>query len=126
MGERALLDQRTAAADRAQWLSFAIALTVSAVATLGLTFSMISMALTNRRLAFEITERLAAEEAQRRSEARYRAIFANSADLLSVVDVLPDGHFQMGEVNPAYERATGATSQQLSRRRHALDAGARA
>jgi PAS domain S-box-containing protein len=111
--ERKLLDQRTAAADRDQQVSFAVALIVSALATLGLGLSMVTMALTNRRLAHEINERLAAEEAQRESEARYRAIFANTADYLSVIDVLADGRFQMSEINPAYERATGTATEQV-------------
>jgi PAS domain S-box-containing protein len=68
---------------------------------------------TNRRLTHEISEREAAEAAQRESEARYRAIFANTADYLSVIDVAPDGVFRMSEVNPAYERATGATTMTL-------------
>jgi PAS domain S-box-containing protein len=111
--ERGLLDQRTAAADHEQGLSFAIALSLSGVATFGLTVSMIWLALTNRRLAHEVSERLAAEEAQRQSEARYRAVFANTADFLYVIDVLPDGRFRMSEVNPAFERETGATTLRL-------------
>ena len=111
--ERRLLDARTAAADRAQWQNFIAAITVSGLATVGLTVSMISMALANRRLAHEMRERLAAEGAQRESEARYRAIFANTADYLYVIDVRPDGQFQMAEVNPAYERATGDTTLRL-------------
>jgi PAS domain S-box-containing protein len=111
--ERQLLDQRTAAAEREQWLSFLIALTVSGLATIGLTVSMIGLALSNRRLSHEIGERMAAEAAQRQSEARYRAIFANTADYLFVVDVLPDGRFHMSEVNPAFERATGVTTAHI-------------
>ncbi|MDR3513478.1 MAG: CHASE3 domain-containing protein [Caulobacteraceae bacterium] len=111
--ERGLLDQRAKAADRAEWLSFAVAMSISALATLGLSFSMISMALTNRRLAYEVGERMAAENAQRESEARYRAIFANSADYLYVIDVQGDGEFRMAEVNPAFERATGGTTLRL-------------
>jgi PAS domain S-box-containing protein len=111
--ERRLLAERTAAADHQQSLSFAIALSVSALATIGLTVSMISMALANRRLAHEIGERLAAEDAQRESEARYRAVFANTADYLYVIDVVVDDCFQISEVNPAFERATGGTTLRL-------------
>ena len=111
--ERHLLAQRTEASDHAQRLSFAIGLCVSLLATIGLGVSMVTMALTNRRLAHEMAERQAAEEAQRESEARYRAVFANTADYISVVDVLPDGRFVMSEINPAYERATGATTLQI-------------
>ena len=111
--ERRLLDEHTAAADHDQWLSFSIALIVSGLATIGLTFSMISMALANRRLGHEISERLAAEDAQRESEARYRAVFANTADYLYVIDVVGGDGFQISEVNPAFERATGGTTLRL-------------
>lgn len=110
--ERQLLDQRTTEADEAERLSFAIGLIVVALAAAGLIVTTFSMAQANRRLAHEVGERKAAEEAQRESEARYRAIFANTADYLSVVDVLPDGRFAMAEVNPAYERATGLSTAQ--------------
>jgi PAS domain S-box-containing protein len=111
--ERGLLDQRTAAADHEQWLSSMIALAASGLATIGLAVSMIWLARTNRRLAHEVSERLAAEGAQRQSEARYRAVFANTADYLFVIDVLPGGRFQLSEVNPAFERATGGTTLRL-------------
>lgn len=111
--ERRLLDRRTAEADQEEWQGFAVAMVIAALATVGLTFSMISMALTNRRLAHEMSERLAAEDAQRESEARYRAIFANSADYLYLIDVRPDGEFRVAEVNPAFEQATGGTTLRL-------------
>ena len=111
--ENILLAKRRAEANQYELIGFITALSVSAVAVLGLGFLVISMAISNRRLAHEIAERKAAENAQRESEARYRAIFANTADLLSVVDVGADGVFRMAEVNPAYERATGATTLQL-------------
>ena len=111
--EGLLLAQRRAEANRDDLIGFITALAVSAVAVIGLGFLVVSMALTNRRLAHEITERKAAENAQRESEARYRAIFANTADLLSVVDLGADGVFRMAEVNPAYEAATGSTTLQL-------------
>jgi PAS domain S-box-containing protein len=111
--ESGLLDQRTRKADYDEAMSFAVALTVSALAIVGLGALMLSMNRTNRRLAEAIVEVRAAEAAQKESEARYRAIFANTADFLSVVDVVGDGVFRMAEVNPSYERATGTTTQQL-------------
>jgi len=111
--ENILLEKRRAVANRDELIGFITALAVSAVAVVGLGFLVVSMAITNRRLAHEIAERMAAENAQRESEARYRAIFANTADLLSVIDVGADGVFRMAEVNPAYERATGSSTLQL-------------
>jgi PAS domain S-box-containing protein len=111
--ERALLAERTARANHAELTSFIIALTVGGLAAIGLGFSFVTIFVNNRRLAHEVAERRAAEAAQHESEAGYRAIFANSADYLSVIDVLPDGRFQMAEVNPAYERATQLGTQQV-------------
>ena len=111
--ENVLLAKRRADANRDELIGFITALAVSAVAVIGLGFLVVSMALTNRRLAHEIGERMAAENAQRESEARYRAIFANTADLLSLVDIGADGVFRMAEVNPAYERATASSTLQL-------------
>ncbi len=51
----------------------------------------------------EITERKAAVEALRASEAQYRAIFNAAADAM----VLRDARFRVVDVNPAYERMSG-------------------
>jgi PAS domain S-box-containing protein len=111
--ESLLLEHRRAEANRDDLIGFLTALALSAVAVIGLGVLVISMAVTNRRLSHEIAERQAAENAQRESEARYRAIFANTADLLSVIDLGADGVFRMAEVNPAYEAATGSSTLQL-------------
>jgi PAS domain S-box-containing protein len=108
--ENAQLDRRTAEANRAEWVSLVVALIVSALALAGLAASIASMAVTNRRLAFEVSEREGAEAAQRESEALYRAIFANNADYLFVINVSPEGIFSVAELNPAFERATGVTT----------------
>ena len=111
--ESALLDQRTRKADSVELVSFLVAVTASTLAIIGLAALIVSMGLTNRRLAHAMSELQAAEAAQRESEARYRAIFANTADLLSVIDAGADGTFRMAEVNHAYEKATGSTTLQL-------------
>ena len=108
--ENALLERRTEAADRAEWLSLIVAMAVSALAVAGLAASIWSMAVANRRLAHEIGEREGAEAAQRESEALYRAIFANTADYLFVIDISNDGIFSVAELNPAFEQATGITT----------------
>jgi PAS domain S-box-containing protein len=111
--ERRLLRERTAAADRDQWISFSVALFVGALASAGLVIGMVSMALANRRLEHEMAERETAEVGRRESEARYRAVFANTADLITVYDVKPAGRFLVSEVNPAWERATARTTTQV-------------
>jgi PAS domain S-box-containing protein len=111
--ETALLEQRTRHAGEVEALSFVVGLTASALALIGLAALIVSMGLANRRLAHAMRELQAAEAAQRESEARYRAIFANTADMLSVIEVGGDGQFRMTEVNPAYERATGSSTLQL-------------
>jgi PAS domain S-box-containing protein len=111
--ENTLLTRRTAAASRDESIGFVIAISVSALAIVGLAALMGLMMVANRRLEHEVAEREAAQAAHRESETRYQAIFANTADLLSVIDVLPDGVFRMAEVNPAYERATTLTTARV-------------
>ena len=67
--ERALLAERTARANRDQTISFVIGLGLSGLAILGLGGLIAQMTLANRRLAHEVGERIAAEAAQRESEA---------------------------------------------------------
>ena len=109
--ENALLARRTASANRDEYVGFIIAISVSALAITGLAALMAMMARANRQLGREVAEREGAQAAQRDSEARYRAIFANTTDLLSVIDVSPDGHFYVAEVNPAYEQAVGVSNE---------------
>ncbi len=108
--EDKLLAERTARSDAAEFTSFAVALTVSGLALLGLGGLILAMTQANRRLAHEIAEREAAEQAQRQGEALYRAIFANAADYLYVIDVSPELGFSIAELNPSFERATGITT----------------
>ena len=109
--ENALLARRTTNANRDEFIGFIIAVSASGLAILGLAVTMAMMAATNRRLEHEITEREAAQAAQRDSEARYRAIFTHTTDLLSVIDVSPDGGFHIAEINPAYERVLGVKNE---------------
>jgi PAS domain S-box-containing protein len=111
--ERQLLVERTQRADRADLIGFSAGLILSAMSMLGLALLMRSMIGANRRLAREIGEREAAQSARRDSEARYRAIFDNTADLLYVMDIGEDGRITVAEVNPAFERAVGAPARSL-------------
>jgi PAS domain S-box-containing protein len=111
--ENSLLTARTARANRYELIGFVVALLVSTFAIAGLAAQMLLMARTNRQLVRAVGAREAAESSQRESEAGYRAIFANSADLLSVIDVSPDGVFRMAELNPAYEQATGVKTDMV-------------
>ncbi|MDR3507624.1 MAG: CHASE3 domain-containing protein [Caulobacteraceae bacterium] len=111
--ENDLLADRSARADLADLLSFAVTLALSVLSIAGLTVLMVSMVRANRRLGYEIEERLAAEAAREEGHALYRAIFDNTADLLYVIDVGADGTMVLGEVNPAYERAVGAAAAEL-------------
>ena len=108
--EDQLLAERTARSDSAEFISFSVALTVSALAFIGLAWLILAMAWTNRRLAHEMAEREAAEAAQQQGEALYRAIFANAADYLYVIDVTPELGFSIAELNPSFERGTGITT----------------
>ena len=108
--ENALLAQRTASADRDEMIGFAIALAISGLSLAGLATLILSMVETNRRMAHEISEREAAEAAQRKSQALYRAIFANAADYIYVIDISPEKQLSVVEFNPAFEQATGWTT----------------
>jgi PAS domain S-box-containing protein len=110
VAERELLRERTNAAEHAELVGLVIALWVGALAVAGVAASLWSMALANRRLAHEIREREGAEAAHRESEALYRAIFANTADFLFVIDIAGEDAFTVGELNPAFEHATGITT----------------
>ena len=57
----------------------------------------------------DISARKRAEEALRSSEEQYRAIFNASADSM----VLRDADFRVVDVNPAYERASGYTRDEV-------------
>ncbi|HTP63416.1 MAG TPA: PAS domain S-box protein [Burkholderiales bacterium] len=57
----------------------------------------------------DITERKAAEDRLRASEEQYRAIFNVAADAL----VLRDAEFRIVDVNPAYERLSGYTRDEV-------------
>jgi PAS domain S-box-containing protein len=109
--ERAQVIGRGRQADRNDLAGFFVVLGLSALSILGLAVMMGSMARANRRLQHEIGERQAAEAARRDGEALYRAIFETTADLLYVLEVLPDGRFNILEGNPAYERAVGVLTE---------------
>jgi PAS domain S-box-containing protein len=55
----------------------------------------------------DITARKHAQEAMQDSEAKYREIFDNVSDALTVLDVTEDGRFRFAGVNPAAERIRG-------------------
>ena len=57
----------------------------------------------------DITERKAADEALRASEAQYRAIFNASADAL----VLWNSALRRVDINPAYERIFGYSREEV-------------
>ncbi|HZC17402.1 MAG TPA: response regulator [Caulobacteraceae bacterium] len=109
--EDTLLARRTARANRYEFIGFVIAISLGGLAILGLAAQLAAMVLATRRLEHEVSDRQAAEAAQRDSEARYQAIFANSTDMLSVIDVSPDGGLHIAAINPAYEAALGAKNE---------------
>jgi PAS domain S-box-containing protein len=61
----------------------------------------------------DITERKRIEEALRESEWKYREIFDSVLDSLFLLEVCPDGRFRNLEMNPAFEKSTGLSREQL-------------
>jgi PAS domain S-box-containing protein len=60
-------------------------------------------------LALDVTDRVIAERAVRRSEARYRELFDKASDLIATMDV--EG--RLTAVNEAFSRCTGYRSEEL-------------
>jgi two-component system cell cycle sensor histidine kinase/response regulator CckA len=60
-------------------------------------------------MALNVTERIEAEHALRRSEARYRDLFENASDLIATVDL--EG--RVTDVNAAFLRSTGYSREEL-------------
>ena len=111
--ENRLLAARAARAEAVDLTGYVIGLLLAGAAVAGLGLMTVSVSGANRRLRHEVGERQAAEDARREGEALYRAVFQTTADLLHVLDVTPDGRYIMAEVNPAYEKAVGASQAQL-------------
>jgi PAS domain S-box-containing protein len=55
----------------------------------------------------DITPRIHAQEALMDSEAKYREVFDNVSDALTVFDVTEDGRFRFAGINPTAERIRG-------------------
>jgi PAS domain S-box-containing protein len=63
--------------------------------------------------AFTITERKQMEEQLREREQRYRDVFENVSDALYLLEVTEDGCFRNLEVNPALERSSGLSREEM-------------
>ncbi|WP_162831518.1 PAS domain-containing sensor histidine kinase [Paraburkholderia caffeinilytica] len=61
----------------------------------------------NLSLVRDVTERERTKLALRESEHRYRQIFDNVSDVLSLLEVTPEGRFRILEINPAGEQSLG-------------------
>jgi len=63
--------------------------------------------------AINISERKRMEEQLREREQRYRDVFENVSDALYLLEVTDEGRFRNIEVNPALERSTGLSREEL-------------
>jgi PAS domain S-box-containing protein len=71
----------------------------------------------------EITDRKRAEEALRESEARYRTLFSSMTEGFAIHEIITDDagcpvDFRFLEINPAFERLTGLTHEQVVGKTH--------
>jgi PAS domain S-box-containing protein len=62
----------------------------------------------------DITEQKQAQLRLSESEAFYRSMYENTSDCIFIIDVTPDGSFKFVSFNPAEERATGMTTEQVA------------
>lgn len=67
----------------------------------------------NLALVRDITERKQAEAVIREKENRYREIFDNVSDALSLLEVTEDGRFRYIEINPALAALAGVPKNEL-------------
>jgi PAS domain S-box-containing protein len=111
--ESDFLRRRAAEADQRERTAFIIGGAVGWLALAGLTASTIFVAWTNRRLTRSMAQTRAALQAKEATDALTRALFANAADYLYVVNVEGDGRFVVAELNEALEKAMGLSREQL-------------
>jgi len=111
--ERGLLRDRIAAVNRTERIDLIIGLAVAALALLGLIGSVFYLAGANRRL----TRAMAAAETARAdkdaSDALTKAVFANAADYLFVLEVQEGDQFLLADLNPALERALDVSAAEI-------------
>ncbi len=62
----------------------------------------------------DVTERKRAELEVRESERRYRQVFENSSDAISVIDATPEGRFMFASLNPVAAELTGIPNIDIS------------
>ncbi len=105
--ERGLLAARQGGDQQIRGRTFWIVMLASLSSMAGLAYALSAMVRGSRLLERRITERDQAEMARRESDALYHAIFANAADYLFVIDILPGDRFVLADVNPALEAAGG-------------------
>ena len=111
--ERQLLDQRTAAAARAERLNLVLGVGVAAIALLGLVGAVMVMGRTTQRLEKALGDARETQTALDASDALVRAFFAHTPDYLMVLEVEGDGRFVLGEINPALARALRVDPDQI-------------
>jgi len=66
-------------------------------------------------IAHDITKRKQAEEALRESEGKYRLIFENAREGISIYEELPDGSRKLVDCNPQYVKMSGYSREELMR-----------
>jgi PAS domain S-box-containing protein len=101
--EKAVLAERSRAAEVAEWVGIAIALGVSGLSIFGLGVTVVALFRANQRMEEQIAAREASEVARREADLLYRAVFDNAGESLFVVEAQADGRHTLLDVNRAFE-----------------------
>ncbi len=111
--ERKLLLARTAALRRSNLVNNLIALSMAALATAGLVAMIVILVQTNERLRRAGEEAARSREERDTSQALIEALFSQIPEYLLVLNVEPNDHFSVADINPALAKAFGVAREDV-------------
>ena len=111
--ENELLNARTIDARVTQDGTLVVGMAVSLLALATLTAGLVTLAAINRRLDRAVFEAKRAESEREAMGALTSAIFNNVPDYLMVLNAEADDRFVIADINPAFAKALGVTSDRV-------------